>query len=157
MDKKTAIFVIVFCVILFVLLYVAKFFKTQYNKKKGKEILKLYNHEDLKSVEVKISETLYSPYSNHGGTLGFLNSTMYYSENILIFTQSENSNFEEFNYTLPLVVNPKNVKDLFIKSDEYILYIGNSKSGKIIQIYSEKENDLLKIIFNNLKTSNLRT
>jgi hypothetical protein len=156
MDKKTALFVIVFCVILIALLYLAKFFRTQYNKKKGKEILKLYNHKDLKSVEVKISETLYSPYSNRGGTLGFLNTTMYYSENILIFTQSENSNFEEFNYTLPLVVNPKNVKDLFIKSDEYILYIGNSNSGKIIQIYSEKENDLLKVIFNNLKTSILR-
>lgn len=157
MDKKIALFVTIFCVTVFALLYVVKFFRTQYSKKKGKEILKLYNHEDLKSVEVKISETLYSPYSNRGGTLGFLNTKMYYSENILIFTQNEDSKVEELNFTLPLVVNPKSIKDIFIKSDEYILDIGNSKSGRKIQIYSDKENDLLKVIFNNFKENILKT
>ena len=105
----------------------------------------------VEKIEVKISETRYSPYSNRGGTLGFLNSTLFYSENILVFTQNENFNFEELNYTLPFVVRPNEVKDFVVKSDEYTLRIGNSKSGKEIQIYSEKENDLLNVIINNFK------
>ncbi|UPT71180.1 MAG: hypothetical protein M0D53_01850 [Flavobacterium sp. JAD_PAG50586_2] len=143
--------VLIFCFAFFILQFIVRYIKTQLSKRKGREILKLLTKEELKKIDVRISETRYSPYSNRGGTLGFLNSTLFYSENILVFTQNEKFNFEELNYTIPFVVRPNDVKDFVIKSDEYILRIGNSRSGKEIQIYSEKENDLLNVIINNFK------
>ncbi len=148
--------IIFFCAIAFVMYFLVQYLLTQLNKRKGLEILKLYSQEDLKRVEVKISETRHSRFSNRGGTLGFLNSIMFYSENILIFTQNEKYNFEEINITLPLIVHPETIENIIIKSDEYILCIGNSKSGKKIQIYSDEENDLLKSIFSNLKKNILK-
>ena len=148
--------IIFFFVIVFALSFLIRYHLTQLNKRKGQEILKLYSQEDLKKVEVKISESRHSRFSNRGGTLGFLNSIMFYSENVLIFTQNEKYNFEEINITLPLIVHHETIYNIIIKNDEYILYIGNSKSGKKIQIYSDKENELLKSIFSDLKYSILK-
>ncbi|ESU20944.1 hypothetical protein FSS13T_27410 [Flavobacterium saliperosum S13] len=78
---------------------------------------------------------------------------MFYSDGLLIFTQNEKYNFEEINITLPLIINLETIEKIIIKSDEYILYSGQKK----INIYSEKENDLLKIIFNNLQNNILKT
>ncbi|KAF2510169.1 hypothetical protein EYY60_11710 [Flavobacterium zhairuonense] len=158
MDKKTVISIIIFYAMVIALTYILRFFRTKSSKRKGGEILKLYSNENLKSIEVKISETRSYRFSNHGGTLGFLNSTMHYSEDILIFTQSGNSNFEKLNFTLPLVIQPKTIKSIFIKSDEYILYLGNPITEKKIQVYTEsaKDNDLLKIIFSDFKENILK-
>jgi hypothetical protein len=147
---------ILFCVIAsiaFAMNFLASFLLTQLNKKKGYQILKLYSQEDLKSVEVKISESRINTFTNRGGTLGYLNTIMYYSNSILIFTQNEKYNFEEINNTIPLVIYPGTIEKIIIKSDEYILYIGQ----KMIKIYSDKENDLLKVIFNNLQKNILKT
>ena len=148
--------IIFFFAIVLALSFFIQYLLTQLNKRKGQEILKLYSQEDLKKVEVKISESRHSRFSNRGGTLGFLNSIMFYSESILIFTQNEKYNFEEINITLPLIVHPETIYNIIIKNDEYILYVGNSKSGKKIQIYSDQENELLKSIFSDLKNSFLK-
>jgi len=148
--------IIFFFAIVFALSFLIQYLLTQLNKRKGQEILRLHSQEDLKKVEVKISESRHSRFSNRGGTLGFLNSIMFYSENILIFTQNEKYNFEEINITLPLIVYPETIYNIIIKNDEYILYIGNSESGKKIQIYSDQENELLKSIFSDLKNSILK-
>ncbi|MCD0470912.1 hypothetical protein [Flavobacterium sp. JAS] len=145
--------ILIFCFVIFAFNLAVSFFRTQFSKKKGQEILKLYRQEKLEKVDVKISETRYSRFSNRGGTLCFLKCTMYYSENVLIFTQNENSNFAEINFTLPLVVHPVDIKNIFIKTDEYILNVGNSKSGRKLQIFSDSENELLKVIFNGFKKS----
>lgn len=143
--------IIIFACIFLVLMFGVRFLKTKLNKIKGHKILKLYNQKDLKRIEVKISETKYPIFSNRGGTLGFINATLFYSDAILIFTQRETSNFEKLNSVLPLVVKQDIIKDIIIRNDEYILDIINSKSRMKIQIYSEKENDILNHIINNFK------
>ncbi|WP_035655140.1 hypothetical protein [Flavobacterium saliperosum] len=145
--------IIIICAISFAMNFFAKYFFTQLNKRKGEKILNLYSHIDLKKVEVKISETRINTLTNRGGTLGYLNAIMFYSDGLLIFTQNEKYNFEEINITLPLIINLETIEKIIIKSDEYILYSGQKK----INIYSEKENDLLKIIFNNLQNNILKT
>jgi hypothetical protein len=134
--------ILLFCIVFFSLQYLIRFLNTQSNKSKGREVLRLLGAKDFGKIEVRIYR---------GDTRSFLNSTLFYSEDILIFTQSENYNFEELNFTLPLVVRNNEVKDFIIRSDEYILRIGTSGFGKEIQIYTEKENDLLNIIINNFK------
>ncbi|GEM_PF-2549639 len=140
-----------FCLGLLILNIAARYFATKFNKKKGEKVLKFYGQEDFKKIDVKISETIHSYFTSRGGTVGFLNATLHYSENLLIFTQHEDYTFEAYNNTLPLVINLKTVRKLIIKSDEYILYVGKYKLEKEIQVYSEKENDALKSIFNNFK------
>ncbi|SCX04775.1 hypothetical protein, partial [Flavobacterium saliperosum] len=96
--------IIIICAISFAMNFFAKYFFTQLNKRKGEKILNLYSHIDLKKVEVKISETRINTLTNRGGTLGYLNAIMFYSDGLLIFTQNEKYNFEEINITLPLII-----------------------------------------------------
>ena len=157
--ENSLIGIIILFLSFYFLLFLYHFFKTNNAKKVGYEILKSFSGTNLSRIEIQFSETRYSGTLTLGGN--YSKATMYYSDRILIFIQNDNSYFGSINNSLPLIISTeyhglgevsyKDVKRITIKSDEYILDISKSVQEKRLKIYSEKENNTLKNIFNSFQ------
>lgn len=144
--------------------------------KKANEIIETFSDRKLNKIEVGLSETSYSNFSQYGGVSS--KSILYYDKDLLIFTPSENSLFNGLLNTLPLILvlkiesnlpkkyTYKIIQNIIIKSDQYILTFSEStlttKKKKELCVYSDRENIKLKEIissfaeYKNSKSANTR-
>ena len=141
-----------------------------YKKNRAEKMLTIFSTENLNRIEIGFIEVSYSNFSQNGGISS--KATLYYNENLLIFTPKKNSVFSSVLNSLPLILILKNtnklprefnykiIEKIIIKTDEFILtFLENTlttKKRKEITVYSEKENSKLKEIFTNYsKNKNL--
>ncbi|MGK4567126.1 hypothetical protein [Flavobacterium sp. 3HN19-14] len=137
-------------------LFCYHFFKKRNNKIIGQKILSSFSDVALNHIEIKFSESSFNGFRAESGR--FVDATMYYNDEIILFLLKNNSRRGSLNASLTFVVSLNNqplpydtnyyrAENLFIKSDEYILKVSGIRLKKELQIYSDSLNDELKAIF----------
>lgn len=147
--------IIITFVFFIIIVFVTVFLISRYRNKRTSKILLHFQKQDLKEIEIKVSQTTYTGFKEYGGL--FSKAKLYFDseQKILILTTNRNSMWSILNNNLPLILlnkkgsplqtiyHYKRVDEIIFRSDEYILIIKDkfSKSRTEMALFSEK-NDL---------------